>query len=299
MEKTRKKILGFVCLAATVIITIIAANIPSVNTSAVGTTTKITMRVVGHLPNVSITESPTSVIETPVPIVITPNQAIKFICENVDPVNAGIVYRPFGETNPTVSQEIFSSHEDYQPCEHLLNLNLDDYGYGNFIVNVQGDGDSGFDEDSVTFDYSSLVIDANQEEPGEDPIVKLYYDDEVVDKIIVTVLDENGDPVPGLEEIEVPSGTHEIELPFADNDVPSGNYTVKATPYDEDGNIVPNKAEDDLTYIAPDLEVPNTGGPLGMLNLSRSDYIMTGIIVTIVSAAGALFFLSKKSNKKR
>lgn len=300
MEKTRKKILGFICLAATIVITIIAANLPSANTSAVGTSTKITMRVVGPTPNIDITESPESIIESPIPIVITPAQVITFICEHVDPVNAGLIYRPFSSTTATVSEQIFSSLEDYQPCEHTLDLNLDDYGYGNFIINIQGDGRSGFDEDSVTFDYSSLVITAEQEEPGEDPIVNLYYDDEVVDTIIITVLDENGNPVPGLEEIKVKSGTHEVELPFMDNNVPSGFYTIKATPYNKAGQVVPNKAEASLTYIAPDLEVPNTGGPLGMLNLSRSDYIITGVVVFISSAAGALFFLNKKKdNKKR
>lgn len=301
MEKTKKKILGFICLVATVAITIVAATLPNANSSAVGTTTKITMRVVGPVPNIDITKSPESIIESPIPIVIDPIQAITFICEHVDPVNAGIIYRPFSSATPTVSEEIFSSSENYEPCEHILNLNLDDYGYGNFIVNVQGDGDSGFDEDSVTFDYSSLAITAEQKEPGEDPIVELFYDDEVVDKIILTVYDENGNIVPGLENIEVPSGTHEVELPFAENDVKSGNYIVKATPYDEDGNIVPNKAQDSLTYIAPDLEVPNTGGPLGMLNLSRSDYLMTGVIVFITFGAGAIFFLkkSKKTTKKR
>lgn len=300
MEKTRKKILGFICLAATIAITIVAASLPSANSSAVGgATTHINMRVIGPLANVDITESPTSIIESPIPIVIDPAQAITFICENVDPVNAGIIYRPYGSDTATVTEQIFSSLEDYQPCEHTLNLDLDEYGYGHFIVNVQGNGDSGFDEDSVAFDYSSLVIDAEQKEPGENPIVDLYYDDEVVDKIILTVLDENGNPVPGLEEIEVPSGTHEVELPFLENDVPSGNYTVAATPYDEDGNIVPNEASDDLTYIAPDLEIPNTGGPFGMLNLSRTDYLMTGIIVTFTAGAAALFFLSKRKNSKK
>ncbi len=301
MEKTRKKILGFLCLIATIAITIVAASIPSANTSA-GTNTYITLRVVGPTPDITITESPESIIPSAIPIVINKNQAVKFICDNVDSVNAGLIYTPFNnDPSAIVSEQIFSSFENYEACEHTLNLDLSQYGYGNFLINIQGDGDIGFDEDSVTFDYSSLAITANQDEPGEDPIVELFYDDEVVDKIIITVYDENGNVVPGLEAIEVSSGTHEVELPFAENDVKSGNYIVKATPYDEDGNIVPNKAQDSLTYIAPDLEVPNTGGPLGMLNLSRSDYLMTGVIVFIAFGAVAIFFLkkSKKTTKKR
>lgn len=299
MEKTRKRILGFICLVATIIVTIIAANIPSANTSAAGTNTSITLRVVGPIPDVSITDSPESIIESTIPIVIDPAQSITFTCENVDPVNAGIIYTPFGDDGTgVIAEQIFTSLENYLPCEHILPLDLDEYGYGNFIITVQGDGDAGFDEDSVTFDYSALVIDAEQENPGENPIVQLYYDDEVVDKIILTVYDKDGNIVPGLEAIEVESGTHEVELPFLENDVEGGNYIVKATPYDEDGNIVPNKAQDDLLYIAPDLEIPNTGGPLGMLNLSRTDYLATGVIVFVSAAAFGLFFL-KKSKKNR
>lgn len=299
MEKTRKRILGFFCLIVTIVLTIVAANIPAANTSAVGSNTNITVRVVGPIADITITDSPESIIESTVPIVIDPAQSVTFTCENVDPVTAGIIFTPFGDDGTgIVSEQIFSTLADYEPCEHTLVLDLDEYGYGNFIINIQGDGDSGFDEDSTTFDYSALVIDAEQETPGENPIVELYYDDEVVDKIILTVYDENGNIVPGLEAIEVESGTHEVELPFIENDVEGGNYTVKATPYDEDGNIVPNKAEDSLLYIAPDLEIPNTGGPLGMLNLSRTDYLATGVIVFVSFGAFALFFL-KKSKKNR
>ena len=302
MEKTKKRILGFLCLVATIVITIIAANIPVANTSATGgTNTNITLRVVGPIPNIDIINSPFSIIESPIPIVIDPIQAVTFICEHVDPVNAGITYRPYGEITESdiVSQQIFSSFEDYQPCEHILNLNLDDYGYGNFVVNIQGDGKSGFAEDSVAFEYSALVITAEQENPGEDPIANLYYDDEVVDTIVITILDENGNEIPGVDPITVSSGTHEVELPFAANDLKSGKYIIKATPYDEVGNVVPNRASDTLDYIAPDLEVPNTGGIFGALNFSRTDYLATGIIVTVAAAGGALFFLSKRKKDSK
>lgn len=304
MEKTRKKILGFLCLAATIAITVVAACLPTAQSSAVGgANTNITLRVLGPIADVTITESPESIIESTIPIVIDPNQTIVFTHEHVDPVIAVIAYLPFGIPDGTdyTYTEVYHELTDYQPGSVTTILNLDDYGYGHFIFTVTGDGDSGYDEDSVAFDYSALVIDAEQEVPGENPTTDLYYDDEVVDYIIVTILDENGNEIPGVDPIRVPSGVHEIELPFIENDLPSGNYIIKADPYDEDGNIVPNIAVDDLLYIAPDLEVPNTGGPLGMLNLSRTDYIATGVIIFFSGAIFAIIMLKKqrKDNKKR
>ena len=48
-----------------------------------------------------------------------------------------------------------------------------------------------------------------------------------------------------------------------------------------------------------DIVVPNTGGLFESLNISQSDYLITGLIIFFVVGVGGAIFIAKSKNYKR
>ena len=125
-------------------------------------------------------------------------------------------------------------------------------------------------------------------------------DEEKVDTIVINVYDEDGNLVEGLSPIVVEAPNKSVVIPFDDPnlDLPSGNYTLVVQAYNADGVelyrenslvVYYEKIEIPDTAV-PDTEAPDTGGFFRNFNISRTDYLLTGLtIFTIVGISGAVF----------
>lgn len=187
-----------------------------------------------------------------------------------------------------------------------IDIHASDYGYGEYTVIVKGTGFDGvFDEDYVTFYYYPVYAEAskNDEIGGFDLNLEYSADDGTIDtgavaKMMVNVYDSNGQKVRELSSIKVLPPTTHIELPFEQYGLSTGTYTIKITAYDKEGNKLYKDYELEVYYEAPYIPAPNTGGIMGNLNISNTDYLITGItIFGIVAIAGVVFIT--KNDKKR
>ena len=75
-------------------------------------------------------------------------------------------------------------------------------------------------EDIITFEYIPVAGTATPEDTTGNPIVDLDYvpgdgvDPNGVEKIVITILDENGNPIAGIDPIIVDKPIDQVTLPF-------------------------------------------------------------------------------------
>ncbi len=188
----------------------------------------------------------------------------------------------------------------------IVEINASDYGYGRYVVTARGVGEQGvYDEDSVVFYYLPVAV---QAEETEDENVKLTLDyvadtgeDETngnVSSIVIRVYDENGNEITKLSPVTVEPPTTTVTLPFSDYDLPAGKYRFEVTAYDRDGEVIYQPYEFWFDYtVEEDILVPDTGNFFEQLNISRGDYLITGLIVFISVALAGTLIITKTSKK--
>lgn len=101
------------------------------------------------------------------------------------------------------------------------------------------------------------------------------------------------------DDIDPATGLITKVLPFAENEAANGKYTTVVVAYNAKGNIISMvNLDTEYTFINPDLpETPNTGFTIGDLNISKVDYLITGLIVFGVVAGFALYLVYRKSRR--
>ena len=120
-------------------------------------------------------------------------------------------------------------------------------------------------------------------------------EDNVVDHIDYTVVDKDGNVVIGPVDVDVPPDGTEIELPFIDEELPPGDYTVIINGHNKDDELVFTR-EISLAYTAP-IYVPDTGTlTIGSLQIARANYWAVGILVALI-AGGVAFGLHRRARK--
>ena len=302
MKKTKKRVLGLLGLILVAITTIFAAFLPTPEASATDTTTvtdTITVRVVGDTPDVAIT-SP--IVESGERLIfVIPDQDLSFIWSNTEYVAITVHYtNKDGETRDT---QIYSLHDPkYQPGDltYLIDFLGSEYGYGEYRVDIEGVGFGGVtDEDSVEFSFYPVYGETFEGEENGLIYLDLHYDTESenIETIKVNIYDENGNLVSEMSPITVQSPNTEVELPFAENNMPTGNYRIEIVAYDEDGEVLYLPYYTNAYYKA--IPVPDTGAPSIILNISKTDYLVTGLIIFLLLAIFGIIFVAKgRSNKK-
>lgn len=188
-----------------------------------------------------------------------------------------------------------------------IDLDANEYGYGKYIVTARGVWSDGvYDEDQVIFYYLPTTAEITEDKKtGEVGLDLDYAPDDGTDaangdvaKIIINVYDENGNLVEGLSPIEVLAPEKHAVLPFEKYNLPSGDYTISISSYDRNGNLLFEPLK--LPFHYERVAVPNTGGLFTGLNISRSDYLATGMIIFFIAAAAGIMTVVKrsKSNKR-
>lgn len=307
MKKTRKKVLGLFGLLVVVAITVIAALMPSPKTSAITTsvTDQIQIRVVSDRTDVAISgiQNGESFVHP---------KKFKVSYENSETVEVYIVYEDVeGQVTEKLIQTLAPGHVDgeteYDIFGEDRELLGEGFGYGKYTIRAKGIGATGItDEDLVSFNYVPVIAEAEEDEDTGKIYVNLDYDaddgtpekDGKVAELLLEIYDENGEPVSSIPPIRVKYPTTRVELPFSDNDLPSDTYTIIVTPFNRDDEQIYTPSELDVDYSP--VVVPDTGGLFKNLNISREDYLVTGLLIFFIfSIVGIGVIVRGDKNKTR
>lgn len=315
MKKTHKKLFGFFGLGVVATMTVVAIALPSPGVSAISTVTDtITVRVVDDNVNVDINgvESGTTTIN--------PEKDLTITYDNVTRLRVTLTY-----TDLNGNEQVFNlvdENVEPTPGSLPLNLNLDDpqYGYGNYVLKVVGDGPAGVDEDIVEFSFIPFTAELDDNEESGKTYVDLGYTDseeasdkDAIGKFVIEVFDQDGNLVTPLSPITVLPPEKKVEVPFDQYDLPAGDYTIKVTAYnrednelivklltktikDDGGNEGDGEGDDDNKEEV--IPVPDTGRLLNGANISQADFLITGMLLFLVIGISGVVYIVKHDSRK-
>ncbi len=292
MRKTQKRIFGFFGLLIVAMMTIIATMIPSPGASANSVTDTIIVRVVGNVTNAKF--------QKPSGNVITTDDGTNYIFnyENASAVRLALSYT--NKENATVDLEDYELYPDLGNVagtkDENLNVRARGFSYGRYILSLYATGPEGSEllYDSISIEYIPVIAEAEQNE--DNGLVDLdlsSYDDEDVEIVEIYLDGELIKTVPKDKFDEVAT----IDL----GDKESGEYTFDVIAKNADGDILYSPYKVTFDYDAtgiPDTDVPDTGYFFQNLNISREDYLITGLIVFFVFGIVAFSIVAKGSKRK-
>ena len=329
MKKTHKKIFGLFGLVLVAVVTIFAAFLPVPRTQAAinQVVDTISVRVVGTTPAVNISGI------TSESAVTSGGQEVSITYENIEKLLANLKYT---DVNGNVFEQNLLDNVYVGYIASVSNISLDlwngtytyeyeyyvdgggtatatgsgvlaGFGYGQYVLTASGDSIEGVPaESSVSFSYVPVAADVTQD--GSKVSVDLDYDTDggtetgQIGKVVINIYDENGNPV-GPSPIEITPPNKNYTFDMSDYGLPSGTYTVSVQAYDTNGVKLYKPFERQFYYEARRTPVPDTGGIMGDLNISKTDYIITGLLIfSVVGISGAVFISrhdKKTGNKGR
>lgn len=301
MKKTKKRVFGLLSLVLVVATTIFAAFLPGPEASALTSVTDtISVRVVGSTPDINIISPSNN------SVFVFPDQILSFNYENVGDVLATIKYTDKNGDTHNYNFVEFDANYDADTFSDELNLLGTNYGYGEYLLAVKGvglaiDEETGgrvYDEDFVEFWFYPVIGEASEDENDGLIYLDLEYDkeNENIDTIGINIYDENGNLVTAMSPIKVKAPGDRVELPFSEKDMTSGKYRIEITAYNEDKEALYNPYITYVNYEA--IPVPDTGGLFMNLNISRADYLITGLLIFFPIAIFSLVFVMKGRNYK-
>lgn len=333
MRKTKKQLLGLVCLAAVALMTAFAISLPAPGAAAADEdepassegNTQVQVRVEGVSPACHI-ESPTgnkTYVKSPIPVRVrcTKSRSISVTYKYKD--EAG------NEHSGTLVDNKTSANYDAEVV--TADLALSDYADG-VVITATATGNNGTESvpDSVSFNYRAIsteISDKTDPETGN-PSLDIDVSDDVED-VQICVYDKSGKPVfaskddpengcvniklkdidkNGNFEVTMPDGTVikgtydsetgeiHVELPMDKSGAGEGEYTVIVVGTDKNGNIV-SMNRNDFTYKPVTPELPNTGSIFGDLNISKADYLVTGLIAFGLTAGFAMILIFRRNHR--
>ena len=306
MKKTQKRMLGFLSLVLVAAMTVFAALLPN-PASAVDVTSvtdTISVTVLDDIPTISITSpasgSAVSSLDTPLTIKYYNMASYKLTIKHI---------REDGSEDEerTVAEEDTSSAPVDETFEATYGFREfgKEFGYGKYVLTLTGTGlDGSTVQDSIWFDYVAVTADVTMDDNTGTASVDLNYDendsglsdDERVAKVVIVINDENGNPVPGISPIVVEAPGKHVEIPFDEYGLPSGNYKITVQGYNANGDALHQMMSYWVRY--DEILVPSTadtGGLFKNLNISQTDYLITGVGIFLVVGIGGIIFINKRS----
>lgn len=311
MKKTKKQLLGLAGLAAVGVMTAVAYGMPTPDAAAAQENTTV---------NVQVNEgTPSNVFVAPRDGIETTDNIIK-VSTNYSQARRLEFYLTYKDASGNTHRVELPS---YTPTNgagtYTFDLDISPYGFGNFEIhtNVVGSDNVSRETDTVSFTFSAIMVKlgpVNAE--NANPSLEIESNSSA-ERIVVTVfgkdgnpafVDENGNAVNielSRSDIDPETGKILVELPFAKYGSKAGTYTAVVSGYDKDNKLLSMRTID-VNYspigVAPETpeapETPNTGMlSLGDLNISRMDYVITGLIAFAVAAAFAVALVYRKSRR--
>lgn len=303
MKRVHKRVLGFFGLVVVAIVTCIAIVMPGSGASATtsSVTDIITVRVVGNKPNVGIR----GITNNAIYVNLDRNFAIDY--EDVWKVTVSAEYTGLDETN-TKTIDIFEPDYNAGTNEYPLSpdvIAVPGYGYGKYVIMADGLGFGDVpDGDSITFYYLPLYASISEDEDGETYHISLDYEtgddipegDGKVAKVVMNVYDEDGELIKELSPIVVNAPGKSAEISMEGTGLPSGKYIVKVFAYNADGEEIYKPYILEYNYEA--IAVPDTGALFGKLNISRADYLITGLLIFSITAILGIGIVAKNKHSR-
>ncbi len=303
MKKTPKMALGIMGLLAVASMTVFAATLPVPGASATKTTTDhLSVRVASNTSYVEV-DSPKSDST-----LAHAEQAIQFSYERLNRIVTKLEYYDDDGNLQSVTIDDSSVPTDMQEYgEGTVGFNFSDLnlGYGEYTVKMIGYGLDGVEyEDAISIEYVPVITTIEQDSETEDVYANLDYDvdNPDIDSIQIDIYDENGKLVESISPIIVPRGTTKVELPLYEKNVAEGKYTVVTTALNSAGGELYEPYTVGLNYTtkAEPSKVPNTGGSTaGALNISQTDYLITGLIILSITGFAGIYFIARGKNTKK
>ncbi len=316
MQKTKKQLLGFAGLAAVGVMTAVAYAMPAAAAEDVPPSAD------GDV-NISVTilrGKATGYLMSPGDrVTVMEAGDITYAYEEVSEVEV-IVERQTKDGYETVLKKSY----DYDPTT---------YGTGSVPMSeISGFGNKKEDykitlkfydaqgqyanEDTSTFKYRFMKADmAKQPASNGDPILNVDIND-AIDSVRVYIyrgaeplVDKDGKQVYvdlTRDDIDPTTGRITTTLPFAEYNANDGSYAIVVEAYEgtpDEGRLLSMLTLDTeyklIKPADPNLPEtpPNTGFVIGNLNISRIDYLITGLIVFGTVAGFALYLVHRKSRR--
>ena len=326
MKRKHKKIFGLFGLVLVAAVTAVAAFLPVPETLAADQgsfTDNISVRVISSAPNIGDIDG----IEDGT-VSIDGRHTVTIPYAGVESITVKIIYTdPDGNVVTTTLPTKIVDYEDGIATLTFDTLNgdydldgvtgmMDAWGYGDYEIEVIGIGPSGDPVGPKTVEFETDPVGGGtqivkEEGAGEDGSDEYYLEVEYdngegggipggadVDHLEVIILDENGNQVGDPLIIQAPET--KVKIPF--NTMGEGKYTFNITPYDANGNVIYKSPAFTLeyTYKKKPLPVPktaDTGGMMGNLNISKTDYIITGLIIFGIIGISAAVFITRHDKK--
>lgn len=318
MRSTQKHIFGFIGLGLVAAMTFLAAIIPSPEAAAANNasfTDTITVRVLNEdgNPHVDIVEPGDGAVifDGTTNITLDYNSADKsfldltFIGQNPDGTNKEPVVIP----NYVSFDFNFETGSVTLPVD-LTNHDGTDFGYGTFIFSLRNIGADGVEvpgeEISITHSPFNFNVSETEEDDGSvkvDLDFKTETDPDTgepipseIGKLVVVVRDSDGNVVYGPEEYDPkdlinPDGTiKDIDLPFGDFATKTDTYDISITAYDKEDNYMYTLTRYRYYSVLP---APDTGLFFQNLNISKEDYLITGLMVFFIFAIVGFAIVAK------
>lgn len=306
MQKTKKQILGIAGLLAVGVMTTIACSLPAPDAAAVNASSAGDVNI-----NVNINEGNTRItLLSPLDnsAFVNPNAEVSSSYEDATKLEYYLSYTKDDGTEEEVNVESTFVHTQTSGT-HTFNLDLSPYGYRQFKLRAVAYGSSNATrEDTVAFDYRALIADFEGTDKNGNPILDAEVSSEV-EKLRVQVYDNDGKPLfvnaDGQEEpvmlsrsdIDPATGKITSALPFGKYGAGAGEYTAVISAYNADDSII-SMVTLDVKYAIETPDTPNTGSALfGGLNISRLDYLLTGLIAFGIAAGFAIYLVQRKNRR--
>ena len=241
--KLNKPLMGAIGLIAVVIMTIIAAFIPTPNASAEETGASVgsmsdTLKIMVYNQFPSITLG----LGLSNDATVSPEVSFDFLYEHIDYIDFTLSYEdedgnvieiPLPRYVPSDLDSSFTIGSGTDKI--TIDLSDFDLEYGTYVISAHAHSPIGFDEDSYEFYYvpaKATQLEKDEDDDAADPVINVEYDD-TVEKIEIVVYDGSGNPVfdePLVINVPAPyrAGAEEITLPFGSYGLPSGDdYKIK------------------------------------------------------------------------
>lgn len=295
MERKQKRFFGLLGLFVLAAMTVVAAMMPSPGASAVGTTSMtdtLEVRVVSNTPAIEISSDVDNGKTSFPAFVIDIDYAY---VEKVD------IYQTYigADGKPQEKVKIATYDELGNKIGSITDEQFTLYEYGKYIITAEAtasDGSATVPEDYITFEYLPVIASISENTTTGDYAVAIESHGDDVDLAEVYL---DGTLVGTLDKDNL-----DKPVVFSMADKPSGTYTITVVAKDAEGNVLYIPLTLTIDYEAievPDAGTPDTGGLFKNANISKEDYLTTGVIVFFILgivAFGVVSRGSKKNSKK-
>lgn len=303
MKKTQKKVVGLFGLALVAAVTIFAAFLPGPEASAISSVTDtVTITVVSPTASIVVTSPEDGSVTT------TSDFPIGVDYTELDALSITIKYT---DEDGTVHTKVIDAPISDISGSYSFNFNElgDEFGFGEYEIAVNGTGNDGSPvEKTIEFSYYPVVATVETDDETGTTYVDLDYDpydpsgagDGKVDKIVIIVKDENGQVIDSIPPIIVDAPTKRVELPLAENGLGSGKYIIDLQAYGSEGDslYLPYVVDLDFKNIpVPSAGTPDTGSLFAGLNISKADYIITGLVIFGMVAVGSFVMIRRRGKR--